>query len=65
MSNYVTKAGSKGGKNVDKSHLKAKSILTRWKAEVDKKDWNKLKIHQANLSKLCNVVDNDVFQKFF
>ena len=29
MSNYVTKAGSKGGKNVDKSHLKAKSILTR------------------------------------
>ena len=54
---------TKGETSVDTSHLEAKSILTRWKAEVDKNDRNKLKTQQANLSKLRNVVDDDVVKK--
>lgn len=63
MSNYVTKADSKGATSVGISHLEAKSDLTRLKAGVDKIDIDKLNTLQADLPKLCSVVDNDVAKK--
>ena len=63
MSNYVTKADSKGATSVDISHLEAKSDLTRLKAGVDKIDIDKLNTLQADLRKLCSVADNDVAKK--
>ena len=43
LSNYWTKADSKGGAGVDTSNLAAKTDLASSKAEVDKIDTDKLK----------------------
>ena len=65
LSNYATKADLKGAIDVDTSNSAAKSDLElgSLKAEVDKIDIDKLKTVPPDLSKLSNVVDNDVVRK--
>ena len=63
LSNYATKTNLKGATVVDTSNLATKSDLTRLKAKVDKLDIDKLKTSPADLSKICNIVDNDVVKK--
>ena len=58
MSNYATKADLKGATGVYKS--KSKSDLASLKAEVDKTNTDKLKSVPVDLSKLSNVVNNEV-----
>ena len=48
---------------VDTSKLAAKSDLSSLKAEIDKIDVEKLKAVSADLSKLSNVVNNEVVKK--
>ena len=59
----MQQADLKGAAGVDTSNLAAKSDLARLKAEVDKIDISKLKTAHADLSKLSNVVNNDVVIK--
>ena len=59
-SNYITKADLKRVTSVDTSTLAAKTDLVTLKVGVDKWDANELNIVLADLSKLINVVDNDV-----
>ena len=63
FSNSVIKADLKGSIGVDTSNLAAKSNLTSLKPEVHKIDIGKLKTVPAFLSKLSNVVDNNVVKK--
>ena len=63
LSNYATKANLKKGTKVDTSNLALKSNLAKLKAKVEKIDVGKLKIAYTDLSKLNNVVDNEVFIK--
>ena len=63
LSNYVTKADLKGVTGVDTSNLAAKSDLASLKVEIDEIDIRKLKNVPADLSKLSNVVNNDVVKK--
>ena len=61
--NYLTKADLKGVEGVDTSNLASKSDLASLKAEVDEIDIEELKTSLADLSKLSNIVDNDVVKK--
>ena len=63
LSNYLTKADLKGARGVNMSNLAAKSDLASLKAEVDKIDVNKLKNVPVDLSKVSNVLNNDVVKK--
>ena len=63
LSNYETKADLKGENGVDMSKLNVKSNLANLKAETDKIDVEKLKTIPVNLSKLNNVVNNDILKK--
>ena len=63
MSNYATKADLKGATEVNTSNLPSKSALSKLKFEVDKIDINKLKTVPVDLSKLSNVVNNEVVMK--
>ena len=63
MSSYATKAELKNATGVDTCKLAAKSDLASLKAEVDKIDVGKLKTVPVDLSKLRNVVNNDVVKK--
>ena len=63
LSNYVTKADLKRVTGVDTSNLAAKSDLASLKVEIDEIDIRKLKNVPADLSKLSNVVNNDVVKK--
>ena len=65
FSNYVTKADLKRVTAVDTSNLAAKSDLASLKVEIDEIDTRKLKNVPADLSKLSNVVNNDVVKKNF
>ena len=58
LSNYATKTDLKNVTHVDTSNFALKPI------EVDKLDVNKLLPIPADLSKLSNVVKNDVVKKF-
>ena len=60
LSNYSIKTDLKNAAGVDASKLALKSNLASLKSEVDKKDIDKLKTVRADLSKLSNVVNNDV-----
>ena len=62
MSNYATKTGSRRAA-VDSSSMEKKSDLTSLKVEVDKIDADKLKTVPVDLSKVSNVVNNDVVKK--
>ena len=60
LSNYSIKTDLKNAAGIDASKLALKSNLASLKSEVDKKDIDKLKTVRADLSKLSNVVNNDV-----
>ena len=63
LSNYATKADIKNISHVDKSSFALKSNLANSKSEVDKLDIDKLKPVPLHLSKLSDVVKNDVVKK--
>ena len=63
LSNYTTKVDLTGTTGVDTSNLAAKSDLASLKAKVDKIDVGKLNIVPTDLSKISNVVNNDVVKK--
>ena len=63
LSNYATKADIKNITHVDTSNFALKTNLANLKTEVDKLDIDKLVPIPADLSKLSNVVKNDVLKK--
>ena len=65
LSNYATKANLKNATEIDSSKLALKSNLANLKAKVDKIDVGKLKTVPIDLSKLSNVVSNDVAKKLW
>ena len=63
LSNYATKADLKGATGIDTSTLPSKTNLTSLKTKADNLDVDKLEIVPSDLSKLSNIVDNDVVKK--
>ena len=63
LSNYAIKADIKNILHVDTSSFALKTNLANLKIEVDKLDVDKLAPVPADLSKLSNVVNNEVFKK--
>ena len=63
MSDYATKSDLKNAAGVATPKLAAKSDLPSLKAEIDKIDVGKLKAVLVDLSKLSNVVNNEVVTK--
>ena len=63
MSNYATKTDIKNISHVDTANFALKTNLASLKTEVDKLDIEKLVPVPADLSKLSNVVKNDVAKK--
>ena len=63
LSNYAEKADIKNIDHVDTSNFALKTNLANLKTEVDKLDINKLLPVPTDLSKLSNVVKNDVIKK--
>ena len=63
LSNYATKADIKNITHIDTSSFALKTNLANLKSEVDKLDVDKLKPIPTDLSKLSDVVKNDVVKK--
>ena len=63
LSNYLTKADIKNISHVHTWSFALKSNLTSLKTEIDKLDIDKLAPVSVDLSKLSNVVINDVVKK--
>ena len=63
LSNYATKTDIKNISHVDTSSFALKTNLPNLKNEVDKLDIDKLVPVPTDLSKLSNVVRNDVVKK--
>ena len=63
LSNYATKADIKNISHVDTSSFALNTNLANLKTEVDKLDIDKLVPILADLSKLSDVVKNDVVKK--
>ena len=63
LANYATKDDVKNITRVDVSSYATKTNLAALKSEVDKIDTDKLKAVPTDLSKLSNVVKNDVVKK--
>ena len=63
LSNYAIKADIKDITQVDTSSFALKTNLANLKTKVDKLDIHKLVPIRAYLSKLSNVVKNDVVKK--
>ena len=63
LSNYATKTDIKNISHVDTSSFALKTNLADLKTEVDKLDIDKLHPLPNDLSKLSNVVKNDVVKK--
>ena len=63
LSNYATKTDMKNITHVDTSSFALKTNLSSLKTEVDKLDIDKLIPIPNDLSKLSNVVKNDVAKK--
>ena len=63
ISNYATKTDIKNISDADTSSFALKTNLSSLKTEVDKLDIDKLVPIPADLSKLSNVVKNDVVKK--
>ena len=63
MSNYATKTDLKNVAHVDTSSFALKTNLANLKTEVDKLDIDKLVPVPVDLSKLSDVVKNDVVKK--
>ena len=63
LANYATKDDVKNITHIDVSSYATKTNLAALKSEVDKVDVDKLKTVPTDLSKLSNVVKNDVVKK--
>ena len=63
LSNYATKTDIKNISHVDTSSFALKSNLANLKTEVDKLDIDKLVPVPVDLTKLSDVVKNDVAKK--
>ena len=63
LSNYATKDDIKNITHVDTSSFALKTNLANLKTEVDTLDTDKLKTVPVDLSKLSNVVKNEVIKK--
>ena len=63
LSNYATKTDLKNVSHIDVSSFALKSNLASLKIEVDEIDADKLKTVPADLTKLSNVVKDDVVKK--
>ena len=63
LSNYVTKTDLKNVTHVDVSSFALKSNLASLKTEVDQQDIDKLAPVPVDLSKLSDIVKNDVVKK--
>ena len=63
LSNYALKVHHKGATDIDTSTLASKTDLTSLKTKVNNLNVDKLKTASADLSKLSNVVENDVVKK--
>ena len=63
LSNYATKTDIKNISHVDTSSFALKTNLANLKTEVDKLDIDKLVPVPVDLSKLSDVVKNDVVKK--
>ena len=63
LSNYVTKEDIKNITHVDTSGFALKTNLSSLKTKVDKLDIDKLVPVPTDLSKLSNLVKNDVVKK--
>ena len=63
LSNYATKTDWKNVTHVDTSSFASKTNLDNLKTEVDKLDIGKLVPVPTDLSKLSNVVKNNVAKK--
>ena len=63
LSNYATKTDLKNVTHIDTSSFALKTNLAHLKTEVDKLDTDKLKTVPIDLSKLSNVVKNEVAKK--
>ena len=63
LSNYATKADIKNISHVDTSSFALKTNLANLKTEVDKLDIDKLVPVPVDLSKLSDVVKNNVIKK--
>ena len=63
MSNYATKTDFKNVTHVDTSRFALKANLANLKTKVDKLDIDKLAPVPVGLSKLSDVVKNDVVKK--
>ena len=63
LSNYATKTDLKNVTHVDTSRFALKTNLANLKTEVDKLDIDKLAPVPVDLSKLSDVVKNDVVKK--
>ena len=61
--NYAIKTELKRAAGIDTFNLAAKSDLAILKAEVDKIDIDKLKTFPVDLSKLSNIVNNNIVKK--
>ena len=63
LTNYATKADLKNITHVDTSNFALKTNWANLKTEVDKLDIDKLVPIPNDLSKLSNIVKNDVVKK--
>ena len=63
LSNYVIKADLKNAAGVDTSKFAKKVNLVSLKSEIDKLDIDKLETAPVDLSKLRDVVKNEVVKK--
>ena len=63
LSNYATKTDIKNVTHIDTSNFALKTNLGNLKTEVDKLDIDKLAPVPVDLSKLSDVVKNDVVKK--
>ena len=63
LSNYATKADIKNISHVDTSSFALKASLANLKTEIDRLDINRLVSVPVDLSKLSDVLKNDVIKK--
>ena len=65
LSNYVTKTDLKNVAHIDTSNFTMKTNLVSLKTEFDELDINKLAPVPVDLSKVSNLVKNDVVKTLF
>ena len=63
LPNYATKAYLKNTAAIDTSKFAKKVDLGGWKSEIDKLDIDKWETTSVDLSKLSDVVKNEVVKK--